>query len=864
MTDRRQALKITRRIGAVIFVGVLAFAISYTLLKDGERDRTRSVELAMAVERAQLIALATATARDLAAAQSRRAEIRTRLEKIATRLAARAPKNARQTTLDQLLRAFVARLRGLTVGGDRPIAANDPKLVGVLSVGGGSLVANYYRQVTELVRAHDLQRATSRNIVAILIVLSLAILAAVLLLRVSPRPVRDIQGPALADPTERNLSEALAGIAEGVALFGPGDALIFSTPRFSEIYRGIFEPEPGIGFEAFARAVALAGGGPEDGSQIGHAPPVGQDSPIGQDKDADTRLAERLARHQTPHGPLKEYLNDGRCLEVSEYATAQGGTIVLVRDITQAERREAVRVLNDARTGAIVDTVFDGIIMINDEGIVETFNPAAAAIFGYDGQEVIGENVSILMPKNYAQAHDGYIDRYLRGGQASVLGNIRELEGQRKDGSVFPLEIAVNEVDATWILQERRIRPRRVFIATLRDVTQQKELARQLQQSQKMEAIGTLAGGIAHDFNNILSIILGYTGLTLDHVHIDDETEENLGMILEAANRARSLVDQILTFSRRGEQQRIPVDMQSILEDGLRLLRSSLPSTVEIRKEIGPGPFSVMADPTQMHQVLMNLCTNAGQAMEAGGILEVKLDHAARAGTTLGTTPGASLGEVAGRDVRIVVRDTGVGMDAETMERVFEPFYTTKAPGVGIGLGLSVVHGIVSDHGGSIVVKSAAGAGATFTVLLPVGEAGTVDVAVEPSPIPTGEGRILFVDDEPAVVRMGEKLLGRLGYEVICETSSPEALRRFRSDPDQFDLVVTDQTMPDMTGEVLAQEIRRIRHDIPVIVCTGFSKTFTRERARELGIDGYVMKPSLATDLGQVVHDVLRDRAASG
>ncbi|NQU59183.1 MAG: response regulator [Rhodospirillales bacterium] len=375
-----------------------------------------------------------------------------------------------------------------------------------------------------------------------------------------------------------------------------------------------------------------------------------------------------------------------------------------------------------------------------------------------------------------------------------------------------------------------------------------------------MEAIGTLAGGIAHDFNNILSIILGYTGLTLDHEHIDDETKENLGMILEAANRARGLVDQILTFSRRGEQQRIQVEMQSILEDGLRLLRSSLPSTVEIRKEIGPGPFSVMADPTQMHQVLMNLCTNAGQAMEAGGILEVKLDHAARAGTP----PGASLGEVAGRDVRIMVRDTGVGMDAETMERVFEPFYTTKAPGVGTGLGLSVVHGIVSDHGGSIVVKSAAGAGTTFTVLLPVGEVGTVDVAVEPSPIPTGEGRILFVDDEPAVVRMGEKLLGRLGYEVICETSSLEALRRFRSDPDQFDLVVTDQTMPDMTGEVLAQEIRRIRHNIPVIVCTGFSKAFTRERARELGIDGYVMKPSLATDLGQVVHDVLRDRAASG
>ena len=825
-------MSIARRLGAILFVGVLAFAIAYLLLGDAARDRRRAAELGGAVERAQLIAKATAAARDLAAAKTGRAKIRARLKTIADRLAGTGPGAAGRSTTDQQLRVFVARLRGLAVGGEARIAAGDPKLVGVLAAGAGSLAANFERQVAELISSQARQRQSTRGLVVVLVMLALAVLAAALLLRQRPGGGGAARPQVLSDPLERRLTQALIGLAEGVALFGPGDELVFSTPRFGEIYAGIFEPRKGASFEAFARAVTRAGEGAEEAA--GH--------------DADTRLAERLARHQAPHGPAKEYLSDGRCLELSEYVTAEGGTIVLVRDVTEAERREAVRLLDDARTRAIVETVFDGIIMINDEGTVETFNPAAAAIFGYEADQVIGRNVALLMPENYAQAHDGYIERYLQGGQARVLGAIRELQGRRRDGSEFPLEIAVNEVDATWILQERRQRPRRVFIATLRDVTRQKELARQLQQSQKMEAIGTLAGGIAHDFNNILSIILGYTGLTLEQPGHDAETEENLGMVLEAATRARDLVDQILTFSRRGDQERMQVDMQAILEDGLRLLRSSLPATVEIRQDIGPGPFYVNADPTQMHQVLMNLCTNAGQAMEDGGSLEVRLDHAAAAEPN--TAP----------QVRFVVRDSGGGMDEETLERLFEPFYTTKAPGLGTGLGLSVVHGIVSDHDGSISVASAPGAGTTFTVLLPADDEGVAAPAPEPSLAPAGEGRVLFVDDEPAVVRMGEKLLGRLGYVVTTETSSPEALRRFRADPAAFDLVVTDQTMPEMTGEVLAQELRRIRDDIPVIVCTGFSKTFSRERARELGIDGYVMKPSLATDLGQVVHDVLQAR----
>jgi PAS domain S-box-containing protein len=833
MTVWPKAYRVAKRSAVLILAGGLAFAISLLLLKDAQQDRLRTTELLVAVERAQLIRQVATTAQDLTSARKNRSDVRKKLKAIADQLADSAIAGTRGSTADQQLRAFVARLRSLSLGGNQRVAANDPKLVGVVSAGSGSLAANFDQQVTGILAAQVRERSLRRNFIVLFVVLALVILATVLLHRTrhSGSPVPVMQTPS--NTVERRLMDSLAGLTEGVALFGANDDLIFTTPRFGEIYQGIFDPLPGTSFEVFAHAISFARSG--------------ADNAVSED-DTHSRLAERLARHHSPHGPSKEYLKDGRCLEVAEYATSEGGTIILVRDITESERREAVRVLDDERTRAIVETVFDGIIMINDEGIVETFNPAAEAIFGYNGTEVIDQNVAMLMPADYAGAHDGYIERYLGGGEANVIGQIRELEGQRSDGTVFPLEIAVNEVNATWILQERRQRPRRVFIATLRDITRQKEMSRQLQQSQKMEAIGTLAGGIAHDFNNILSIILGYTGLTLEEEGLGDDAEENLGMILQAGTRARDLVDQILTFSRRGEQERLQVDVQTILEDGLKLLRSSLPSTVDIRKEIGDGPFEVMANPTQMHQVLMNLCTNAGQAMESGGILEVKLE-------TQDPT-----GAETERQVQIMVRDTGVGMDSDTLERVFEPFYTTKAPGSGTGLGLSVVHGIVSDHGGSITVTSAPGAGTTFIVRLPASTEGSPHVAPDLSVAPSGQGRILFVDDEPAVTRMGEKLLGRLGYTVETETSSPEALRRFRAAPDEFDLVVTDQTMPEMTGEVLAQELRRIRGDIPVIVCTGFSKTFTRERARELGIDGYVMKPSLATDLGQVVHDVLRER----
>ena len=328
-----------------------------------------------------------------------------------------------------------------------------------------------------------------------------------------------------------------------------------------------------------------------------------------------------------------------------------------------------------------------------------------------------------------------------------------------------------------------------------------------------MEAIGTLAGGIAHDFNNILSIILGYTSLVLDDHeggrHSDDaELKDNLTTVIQAGRRARDLIEQILTFSRHAEQAKRPLVLQPIVQEVMKLMRSTLPSTIEIRQDLASEPATVLADPSQLHQVLMNVCTNGAHAMEeAGGVLEIVLDR-----TAVDDTANAA-GELSpGSYVRLMVRDTGSGMDQATMERIFEPFFTTKGVGRGTGLGLSVAHGIVTNYGGAIRVDSELGQGTRFELLLPyyAGEVGEVEGEAAPS-VPVGKGRILFVDDEAALVRMAEKVLTRLGYSVVGETGSRAALEVFRENPTGFDLIVTDQTMPGMTGDALLGEIRKLR-----------------------------------------------------
>jgi two-component system cell cycle sensor histidine kinase/response regulator CckA len=383
-----------------------------------------------------------------------------------------------------------------------------------------------------------------------------------------------------------------------------------------------------------------------------------------------------------------------------------------------------------------------------------------------------------------------------------------------------------------------------------KDITEQTLLESRLRQAQKMEAIGTLAGGIAHDFNNILAGIMGYAELLKLENSDQSSITDRLNEILKATRRAKDMVRQILAFSRKDKQARIPIQVSPIVKEALKMLRNALPSTIEISQYIDNGIGIVEADATQIHQVLMNLSTNAAHAMrEKGGILDISLTNVEVNADEAARHPDLRQGPY----VRLNVSDTGKGMSNEVMERIFEPYFTTKEKGVGTGLGLAVTHGIVKNHGGAITLESKPGKGSTFNVYIPRIEKEVTPKTEATEVLPGGSERILFVDDEQVLVNIGKEMLERLGYEVTARTSSIEALELFRVKPDQFDLVITDMTMPNMTGEKLAKEIMGIRADIPIILCTGYSEHIGRESAEKMGIRGFVMKPFSMNELANVI-----------
>ena len=393
------------------------------------------------------------------------------------------------------------------------------------------------------------------------------------------------------------------------------------------------------------------------------------------------------------------------------------------------------------------------------------------------------------------------------------------------------------------------------------NITERKRLEEQLRQSHKMEAIGTLAGGIAHEFNNILAILMNCLYLIENKVPHQSEALEYVQHSHQALKRAKDLVQQILAFSRQNNQVHTPIDMPRLVKQTLTLLRATLPTTIDIQQHIPEDGGTILADSTQIHQIILNLCTNAEHAMrDTGGILEVRLDTIQVDDAFVAHHPDLQ----PGLHTRLTVRDTGHGMAPDVLERIFDPFYTTKGVGEGTGMGLAIVHGIVAAHHGAITVESVVGTGTIFEMYLPIYPPRMDTTTGTPiraeAATPQGRGCILFVDDEVTLANLNQTALEQLGYEVVAKTSSLEALEAFRAMPQRFDVVVTDQTMPNMTGEHLAGALRRIRPDIPIILCTGFSHVINAEKARALGIEAFCMKPIGVRDLAVTIQQVLDQR----
>jgi signal transduction histidine kinase/DNA-binding response OmpR family regulator len=383
---------------------------------------------------------------------------------------------------------------------------------------------------------------------------------------------------------------------------------------------------------------------------------------------------------------------------------------------------------------------------------------------------------------------------------------------------------------------------------------EKKKLEAQLFQSQKMESLGLLAGGIAHDFNNILFAIQGNIQITLYSLSEDSPLRSHLDEAMKALNRAKEMVKHILAFSRQSEAEKKPVKVQFIIKEVVRLLNSSIPSTITIHQNIDSDAGPVYADPSQIHQILMNLATNAFHAMENdGGHFELNLDQIEMSSDELTILPDIQPGKY----IKLTISDTGQGINPEIMGKIFDPYFTTKAIGKGSGLGLSLVHGIVKNHRGAITVDSQPGKGTVFTILLPVIEETIVNKRKEKTDaLYLGKESILFVDDDESIARMMARMLKKIGYQVEVRTNPVEALALFKEKSDQFDIVITDMTMPQMTGDSLAEKMREIRHDIPIIICTGYSSLIDEDKSKKMNMF-FIMKPITIVDIGKMIRKAL-------
>ncbi|MBF0452872.1 MAG: response regulator [Candidatus Magnetomorum sp.] len=490
----------------------------------------------------------------------------------------------------------------------------------------------------------------------------------------------------------------------------------------------------------------------------------------------------------------------------------------------------------------------DLMFLINLDGEIIEVNSEACYIMGYSQKELIS-NTPISINPAFEKKLNAMMD-IIRNKKSAFF----DMSFPTKTGQQVPLEISCQRIEYDG---------QHVILAIARDISERKQaslekqkLESQLRQAQKMEAIGTLAGGIAHDFNNILFPIFGYTQILMKKCPDRQEFQDYLQNILKAARRAKDLSQQILTFSRQSKHEHKPVMLSPIVKECLKLLRASLPSTISVKQDIDSDIGLVLADPTELHQIIMNLCTNAYHAMrDSGGILDVRLKRVKIEALEKSEHPELAPGQY----LNLMVRDTGKGIDSEILSQIFEPYFTTKPQGEGTGLGLYIIYGIVKNLSGKIDVQSQINEGTVFNIYIPAflkpKSQDSQDMPM--SQVPGGTERILLVDDEAPIIEMMTFMLEQMGYLVTARTSSREALDLFRTHPDHFDLVITDQTMPELTGDILFQKIKAIRKDMPVILCTGYSEKLSHEQAQQLGIDAYLCKPVVLCEMGAVIRRII-------
>jgi PAS domain S-box-containing protein len=550
-----------------------------------------------------------------------------------------------------------------------------------------------------------------------------------------------------------------------------------------------------------------------------------------EDQYMRSRQAEQALQAHQQH--LEQVVHE----RTAELASANQ---LLQQEISERQRTEAALRSSEEQYRHLVENINDVIYATDAQGVFTYLSPAVEAQSGYTPAELIGHTFA-----DYVYQED----------RPRILNQFEKLLTGHLEPSEYRMVTKAGAI--RWIRSSSRCIYHGDQVVGVQgayiDITEKRGLEEQLRQAHKMEALGTLAGGIAHDFNNILGIILGNAELALLNNPDGQPTRQLLEQIHQACMRAQTLVRQILSFSRKTPQELQLCHLGPIVQESLALLRTLIPTTIELRLDITATADVVLADPAQIHQVMINLVMNALQAMEdAGGVLEVSLvdlvlDEIAAQHHEL--KPGSY--------VQLTVRDTGGGIAPAIMGRIFDPYFTTKEVGKGTGMGLAVVHGIVTHHGGAISAQSVLGRGASFQVYLPVREAEPILAPPPTVSLASGQERILFIDDEQALVSMGKAFLESLGYDVVIETSSREALALFIRQPDGFDLVITDMTMPEMTGERLAKELRRIRPDIPIILCTGFSHHLNEEEAKAIGIGAFLMKPFGLRELAETVWTVL-------